>query len=67
MNEAIVVELDGLGPIGHVANSVNTVLGESYSAGRIYDKFKKKALANASEFLTHTVDLRCFTEYDTDG
>ncbi len=42
-NEAIVVELDGLGPIGHVANSVNTVLGESYSAGRIYDKFKKKA------------------------
>ena len=41
--EAIVVELDGLGAIGHVANSTNTVLGESYSAGRIYDMFKKKA------------------------
>ena len=42
-SEAIVVELEGLGAIGHVANSTNTVLGESYSAGRIYDMFKKKA------------------------
>ena len=41
--EAILVEMDGLGAIGHVANSVNTVLGESYSAGRIYDRFNKKA------------------------
>ena len=41
--EAILVKADGLGAIGHVANSVNTVLGESYSAGRIYDRFKKKA------------------------
>ena len=41
--EAILVKVDGLGAIGHVANSVNTVLGESYSAGRIYDRFKKKA------------------------
>ena len=35
--EAIKVEVDGLGTVGHVANSVHTVLGESYSAGRIYD------------------------------
>ena len=41
--EAIRVELKGLGTIGHVANSTRTVLGESRSAGRIYDSFKKKA------------------------
>ena len=41
--EAICVELKGLGTIGHVANSTRTVLGESRSAGRIYDSFKKKA------------------------
>ena len=37
-NEAIKVELDGLGQIGYVANSPYTVCGESYSAGRLYDK-----------------------------
>ena len=42
-SEAIRVELKGLGKIGYVANSVNTVVGESKSAGRIYDSFKKKA------------------------
>lgn len=36
--EAIRVELEGLGKIGYVANSVHTVLGESHSAGRLYDK-----------------------------
>lgn len=36
--EAIKVELEGLGHIGYVANSPYTVLGESYSAGRLYDK-----------------------------
>lgn len=41
--EVIRVELEGLGKIGYVANSPYTVLGESYSAGRLYDKFKKKA------------------------
>ena len=40
--EAIRVELKGLGKIGYVANSTRTVLGESYSAGRIYDCFGKK-------------------------
>ncbi len=37
-SEAIRVELPGLGTIGHVANSVHTVIGESMSAGRLYDR-----------------------------
>jgi len=36
--EAIRVEVEGLGKVGYVANSPFTVLGESYSAGRLYDK-----------------------------
>lgn len=41
--EAIRVRVKGLGDIGHVANSTKTVIGESCSAGRLYDHFKKKA------------------------
>jgi hypothetical protein len=41
--EAIRVELKGLGKIGYVANSPYTVIGESRSAGRMYDLIKKKA------------------------
>lgn len=41
--EAIRVELKGLGKIGYVANSINTVHGDSYSAGRMYDLMKQKA------------------------
>lgn len=41
--EAIRVELKGLGKIGYVANSPYTVIGESKSAGRMYDLMKKKA------------------------
>ncbi len=37
-HEAIKVLMDGVGHIGYVANSVWTVLGDSYSAGRLYDK-----------------------------
>jgi hypothetical protein len=37
-SEAIKAELEGLGQIGYVANSPYTVLGNSYSAGRLYDK-----------------------------
>ena len=36
--EAIKVMLEGLGHIGYVANSPYTVVGESWSAGRLYDK-----------------------------
>ena len=43
--EAIVVKMEGLGEIGHVANSAHTVIGESMSAGRIYDKIGDTAKA----------------------
>ena len=36
--EAIKVMMKGLGHIGYVANSPYTVVGESWSAGRLYDK-----------------------------
>ena len=42
-SEAIRVELEGLGKVGYVANSVYTVLGISYSAGRLYDKIGSTA------------------------
>ena len=42
-SEAIKVELPGLGTIGYVANSPYTVLGESMSAGRLYDKIGEEA------------------------
>lgn len=41
--EAIMVKVKGLGKVGYVANSTHTVLGESMSAGRIYDKVSKKS------------------------
>lgn len=41
--EAIRVELDGLGLVGYVANSPYTVLGESMSAGRLYDRIGESA------------------------
>ncbi|MCR5324180.1 MAG: HIRAN domain-containing protein [Lachnospiraceae bacterium] len=42
-SEAIKVEMPGIGKIGYVANSPNTVIGESMSAGRIYDKIGDEA------------------------
>ena len=45
--EAIKVIYEGLGKIGYVANSSYTVLGDSMSAGRIYDKIGKKSAASA--------------------
>ena len=42
--EAIKVTYEGLGKIGYVANSSYTVLGDSMSAGRIYDKIGKVVL-----------------------
>lgn len=36
--EAIKVEMEGLGKMGYVANSPYTVLGDSLSAGRLYDR-----------------------------
>ena len=41
--EAIMVKLEGLGKLGYVANSPYTVLGDSVSAGRLYDRIGEKA------------------------
>ena len=43
--EAIKVNMPGLGQVGWVANSVGTVLGDCYSAGRVYDKIGDTAEA----------------------
>ena len=43
--EAIKVSYEGLGKIGYVANSSYTVIGESMSAGRLYDKIGDVAYA----------------------
>ena len=42
-SEAIKVMMDGLGLVGYVANSPYTVVGESWSAGRLYDKIDDTA------------------------
>ena len=44
-SEAIMVKLKSLGKIGYVANSPYTVIGESISAGRLYDKIGDTAFA----------------------
>ena len=46
--EAIMAKCEGLGKIGYVANSVSTVIGESMSAGRLYDKIGDSALATVA-------------------
>lgn len=43
-SEAIQVRVPGLGQVGYVANSVHTVIGDSMSAGRIYDKIGDTAV-----------------------
>ena len=45
--EAIKVTYEGLGKIGYVANSSYTVIGESMSAGRLYDKIGDTAYAKS--------------------
>ena len=42
--EAIKVNIEGMGQVGWVANSIRTVRGESYSAGRLYDKIDDTAV-----------------------
>ena len=52
--EAIKVEMPSIGHIGYVANSPYTVVGESYSAGRLYDKIgdtAKKTKLNKNNIL----------------
>lgn len=43
--EAIKVSMKGIGDIGYVANSSYTVMGDSMSAGRLYDKIGNEAAA----------------------
>ena len=57
-NEAIAVKMDGLDTVGYVANSRYTVLGESYSAGRLYDKIYKNARATILYVLPQGVVCR---------
>ena len=52
--EAIQVKLKGMGKIGYVANSPYTMIGESMSAGRIYDKIDNQA--NAKSFADITTN-----------
>ena len=44
-NEAIAVKYPGVGKCGYVANSPYTVVGETFSAGRLYDKIGDTAEA----------------------
>ena len=53
--EAIKVMIKGLGHIGYVANSTHTVKGESWSAGRVYDQFGKKATGTVKIVLPDAV------------
>ena len=49
--EAIAVTMPGLSQIGYVANSTYTVKGESWSAGRLYDRIGKKAVGTVKIIL----------------
>lgn len=53
--EAIMVKFEGLGKIGYVANSPYTVLGDSMSAGRLYDRIGEKARGKVVLVTSHGV------------
>lgn len=53
--EAIRVDMEALGKVGYVANSTHTVLGESKSAGRIYDRVGKKSYGKVVHILPEGV------------
>lgn len=63
--EAIKVELKPFGKIGYVANSTKTVIGECYSAGRLYDKIGDKAKAEVMYVLPDAV-IAIFNEEKKD-
>lgn len=64
--EAIKVELPGLGIIGYVANSPFTVIGESMSAGRIYDKVGETAKGKVLYVLESAVLCELVEETNAD-
>lgn len=49
--EAIEAIVEPMGRIGYVANSVKTVVGDCYSAGRLYDKMGDLAVAKVKYIL----------------
>ena len=60
--EAIKVTMKGLGHIGYVANSPKTVIGESWSAGRLYDKIGDTAVGKV-KYVTDR-GVVCWTEVE---
>lgn len=56
--EAIAVLLNGLGKIGYVANTPYTAIGESMSAGRLYDKIANTAVGEVVFITAHGVLCR---------
>ena len=60
--EVIQVKMEGLGKIGYVANSPYTVVGESWSAGRLYDKIGDTAKARVYMVMDKGVLCRLDTE-----
>lgn len=57
--EAIRVEMkNGVGHVGYVANSIYTVKGECWSAGRLYDRIGKKAKGTVEVVLPDAVICR---------
>ena len=62
-SEAIKVELEGLGHVGYVANSPYTISGESYSAGRLYDKISDTAEGTVLYVLPRAV--LCYVNEDS--
>ena len=65
-HEAIRAEMDGLGKIGYVANSPHTVLGESYSAGRLYDKIDDDGYTQVMYVLPNGVLCKVYTDPEED-
>ena len=60
--EAIMVKMKGLGKIGYVANSPYTVVGESWSAGRLYDKIGDTAKGKVVMVMDKGILCRLETE-----
>ena len=65
--EAIRVEMKGVGHLGYVANSYYTVLGDSMSAGRLYDKIGDIAKAKVVHVLPQGVLLKVSKKSLLDG
>ena len=56
--EAIKVMMKGMGQLGYVANSWRTVIGDSCSAGRIYDRIGDTAKAKVVHVLPYGAVLK---------